>query len=461
MNMEENMKKITLGIIFLSMLLASACTAIEDENETQMPPEPTSPAETEVPEETAAPAEGGYAKSNLERETDPQVTPENIEALSQGNSAFALSFYDLIRQDGDNIIFSPISLSLALSMTMAGADTSTEQAMLEALKLTLPEEEVYPAFNALLLAIEESEQQSMGMQEDSDEGNFQLNIANSIWGQAGYDFKENFLDTIARHFGAGMYTVDYQQDPEAARNAINDWVEGETEDKIQDLIPPGAIDTLTRLVLANAIYFNGAWLYPFSETETEEAPFITLDGSETTVDMMNLSGERLSYARGENVQAVSLPYLSSDFAMTILVPDSGSFSAIEDELSPDSLSDVLESMQMVPVNLQMPKFDFESTVNAKDPLAALGMAEAFDADLADFSGITEAEELFITDVLHKATITVDEEGTEAAAATAVIVGIESAMPDEPISLVIDRPFLFMIRHQPTGTILFMGRVTQP
>ena len=461
MNMEENMKKITLGVIFLSMLLASACTAIDNGNETQMPSEPTSPAETEVPEETAAPAEGSYAKSNLERETEPQVTPENIEALSNGNSTFAISFYDLIRQDGENIIFSPLSLSLALTMTMAGAESTTEQAMLEALKLSLPEEEVYPAFNALMLAIEESEGQTMGMAEDSAEGNFQLNIANSIWGQSGYDFKENYLDTLARHFGAGMYTVDYQQDPESARNAINDWIEQETEDKIQDLIPPGAINPLTRLVLANAIYFNGAWLYPFNETGTEEALFTTLDGSEITVDMMKLSGERLSYAQGENVQAVSLPYLSPDFAMTILVPDSGSFSSIEDALSIDSLTDLMESMRMMPVNLQMPKFDFESTVNAKDPLKSLGMAEAFDPDLADFSGITEAEKLFITDVLHKATITVDEEGTEAAAATAVIVGIESAMPDEPISLVIDRPFLFMIRHQPTGTILFMGRVTQP
>ena len=455
------MKKITLGIIFLSLLLASACTTIEDGNGTQMPTEPTSPPETTAPEETPAPAEGGFAKSNLERETDPQVDPENIEVLSQGNSAFAISFYDLVRQDEDNIIFSPISLSLALGMTMAGAESTTEQAMLEALKLTLPEEEVYPAFNALLLAIEESEQQTMGMEDDTSEGNFQLNIANSIWGQAGYDFNQNFLDTLARHFGAGMYTVDYQQDPESARNAINEWVEQETEDKIQDLIPPDAINTLTRLVLANAIYFNGAWLYPFDETGTEEASFTTLDGSEITVDMMRLSGERLSYAQDENVQAVRLPYLSSDFDMTILLPDSGSFAAIEDGLTVDSLTALLESMQMTPVNLQMPKFDFETTVNAKDPLSALGMSEAFNPDIADFSGITEAEQLYITDVLHKATITVDEEGTEAAAATAVIVGVESMDPEEPISLVIDRPFLFMIRHQPTGTILFMGRVSQP
>lgn len=455
------MKKIILGILFLSLLLASACTAIEEGNETQMPTEPTSQPETTTPEETPAPAEGDYSKSTLDRETNPQVDPENLEALSQGNSAFALSFYDLVRQDGDNIIFSPISLSLALAMTMAGAESTTEQAMLEALKLTLPEEEVYPAFNALLLAIEESEQQTMGMQDDSSEGNFQLNIANSIWGQSGYDFNENFLDALAQHFGAGMYTVDYLQDPESARIAINEWVEQETEDNIQDLIPPGAIDTLTRLVLANAIYFNGAWLYPFDETGTEEAPFTTIDGSEITVDMMQLSGERLSYSRDENVQAVRLPYLSSDFDMTILIPDSGSFGAVEEGLSVDSLTALLESMRMTPVNLQMPKFDFETTVNAKEPLSALGMSEAFNPDIADFSGITEAEALFITDVLHKATITVDEEGTEAAAATAVIVGIESVETEEPISLVIDRPFLFMIRHQPTGTILFMGRVSQP
>lgn len=439
------MKKIIIGLTFLSLLLTASCNVIDN----AISPEPSTGTPNGV---------GGYVKSNLERETSPEVDPSQVQSLVKGNTAFATAFYDQIRQQSGNIIFSPISLSLALSMTMAGAETTTEDAMLAALRMTLPEEEVYPAFNALLLAIEESENAAP---EESEGSKFQLNIANSIWGQAGYDFKAPFLDTLARYFGAGVYNVDYIQEPEAARLAINDWVEEETEDKIQDLIPPGAINDLTRLVLANAIYFNGSWLYPFSQNGTTEEPFYLLDGSEITVEMMKLFWERLSYGEGEGYQAVSLPYLSPDFAMTILVPDSGEFVGFEESLNAEKLAAILNAMSAVQVDLRMPKFDFETSTDAKDPLKALGMSEAFDPDRADFSGMTEAEKLLITDVLHKATITVDENGTEAAAATAVIIGVESAMPGEPISLIIDRPSLFVIRHEPTGTILFMGRVTQP
>jgi serpin B len=330
--------------------------------------------------------------------------------------------------------------------------------MLEALQLNLPEDEIHAAYNALLLAIEAS--QELG-QDEMEGDQFQLNIANSIWGQSDYSFKADFLDILAQHYGAGIFSVDYRQNPEGARNAINDWVAEETEDKIEDLIPAGAIDPLTWLVLANAIYFNGSWLHPFSQNATAQAPFYTVDGSEISVDLMKLFGERFSYHQGQNLQALNLPYLSSDFVMTLLVPDEGGYEEFETSLTLDSLSEILSNMSFERVDLEMPKFDFESSVNANNPLIALGMGDAFDPERADFSGITEEEELMITDVLHKATITVDEEGTEAAAATAVIVGVTSAMPDEPISLVIDRPFMFMIRHLQTNTILFMGRVLQP
>jgi len=432
------MRKILISLIFISLLAISACNVIPNESESEI--------------------EGGYIKSNLQREMSPQVDPSQIEALADANTDFALSFFDQIRQDDENIIFSPISLSLALSMALAGAEDVTKSEMINALQLTQSEEEVHSAYNALLLAIEASQEETQGESEGTE---FQLNIANSIWGQAGYDFQEKYLDTLALNYGAGVYNVDYINNPEAARMAINDWVEEETQKKIQDLIPQGAIDTLTRMVLANAIYFNGSWLHPFEESATEEAPFNLLDDSQTPVDMMSLTGQSFNYGQGDNYQAVQLPYLSQDFSMIILVPNAGSFEEFEDELSSENLDSILNNLVYQPVDLKMPKFDFESTVNGKDPLSALGMAEAFDPDAADFSGITEVEKLFISDVLHKATITVDEEGTEAAAATAVIFGTKSAMPEEPISLVIDRPFLFLIQHQPTGTILFMGHVMQP
>jgi serpin B len=322
----------------------------------------------------------------------------------------------------------------------------------------VPEEEVYPAFNALLLVLEASENAEVNEMEGSE---FTLNIANSLWGQAGFELKTQFLDTLARYFGAGMYTVDFERAPEAARVAVNEWVADETEDKIKDLIPEGAVNELTRLILANAIYFNGSWMYPFTENATSQEDFTLLDCSKTTVDMMKMNGTGLSYMDGNDFQAVSLPYLSTDFSMLVLVPDEGQFTAFESTLDANSLLTIIGQMQSNQVALQMPKFDFEMATNANDALAELGMGEIFDPDAADFSGITEEDQLYVTSVLHKATITVDESGTEAAAATAVIMGIKSAMPEEPISLVIDRPFLFLIRHEPTGTILFMGRVVEP
>ena len=441
------MKKLIVGIVLLSLILMPSCSPMET---------PT----TEPTDESAdmTPVEGGYVKSDLAMENVPQANADQINALAQGNAQFASDFYALITENDGNLIFSPFSISLALSMAMAGAEASTEEVMMNALRMTLPEEEVYPAFNALLLAIETSEDTNADGLGGSE---FTLNIANSLWGQAGFELKTPFLDTLARYFGAGMYTVDYINNPEAARLAVNDWVAEETENKIKDLIPKGAVNELTRLILANAIYFNGSWMHPFTESATSQEPFTLLDGTETTVDMMKMGQTGLSYLQGENFQAVSLPYLSPDFSMLMLVPDEGQFSAIESTLDKDLLASILSQMQSNQVALQMPKFDFETSTNANDALTALGMSEIFDPDTADFSGITEEEKLYVTDVLHKATITVDESGTEAAAATAVIMGIKSAMPEDPISLVIDRPFLFLILHEPTGTILFMGRVVEP
>ncbi len=438
------MKKIIIAITLVSLVFIAACQAVEDIIEPVIEPE--------VPIDA-----GEQLTSELERETDPDVAPDQISTLAADNTAFALAFYDLIRHEEENIIFSPFSLSVALGMTLAGADGDTQTAMLEALQLTLPEEAVHPAFNALLWAIEESQQ----IPEDSDGNAFQLNIANSIWGQAGFGFHQDFIDTLAVNYGVGLYTVDYREDPEAARVAINDWVENETEGRIEDLIPENAIDILTRLVLANAIYFNGSWLNPFDESLTEEAPFFTLDESEIMVDMMRIFDERFQYYAGENYQAVHLPYLSTDFGMTILVPDSGAFDDVEENLSENMLFNLFDEMRSERLNLGMPKFDYETTINANEALEFLGMEVAFDPDVSDFTRMANVDDLHITDVLQKANITVDEEGTEAAAATAVIVGVESAPIDEPVALTIDRPFLYMIRHVPTGTILFLGRVTQP
>ena len=434
------MKTLTIFVI-CSIFLLSACSGVVVE-----------PTETPPPQNNET-----YSKSDLARVTSPDVPGNIIQQLANDNTTFALEFYDQVRDDEGNIIFSPISLSLALAMTLAGAETTTEDAMSEALQFSLPEDDLYNAFNALLLAINQSEQENI---ENNANSNFQLNIANSIWAQSGYNYEKTFLDILGENFGAGVFNVDYVQAPQMAREAINQWVEDETEEKIKDLIPSGAITDLTRLVLANAIYFKGAWRYQFDASQTAEAPFYRLDGSSINVDMMKLGSERLRYYQGQNYQVVSLPYMSPDFEMTIIMPELESFSEFESSLTQEELASIISTMNTEQIELEMPKFDFETTINANEALKSLGMSEAFVAGMADFSGITKDEDLLITDVLHKATIIIDEEGTEAAAATAVIVGLE-ALPPDPISLMIDQPFLFFIQHQPTGSILFMGRVTQP
>ena len=437
------MKKIIIGITILFLITLSACQNNSEDSE--LTPNKENPV---------------FVKSDLSRETSSTVAKDQVLRLAQDNSVFAFAFLDQLRQispGNENFVFSPLSLSLALSMTLAGAESETEQGMLEALQLSLPEEEIYPTFNALLLEIENSQKMT---KKGSEGSQFQLRIANSIWGQSGYDFESNFLDILARYFSAGLYNVNFKLNPGSARNAINDWVAEETQEKIENLIPEGAIDELTRLVLANAIFFNGSWLYPFDRSNTSQAPFTLLDGSEILVDLMKLNEKSLAYYRNDNFQVVSLPYLSSDFNMMLFVPDQGKFEDFENQFSAEKLTTAMDEMAFVTVDLSLPKFAFESMVNANDALKALGMEEAFDGDTADFSGITSGDELMITDVLHKTTITVDEEGTEAAAATAVIIGVRS-MPTEPISVVVDRPFYFTITHKPTNTILFLGKVVQP
>lgn len=399
-----------------------------------------------------------FAQSELEREQAPSISDEDMQALSEANAAFAFNFYNQIKDKPGNLVFSPLSLSLALSMTMAGAQGTTLSEMQQALAVEGLGEAVHPSMNALLQALAASE-----AEEDRKASGdpFQLNIANSTWGQAGFEINPAFLDLLAQHYGAGVYQVDFVQDAEAARQAINNWVSEETAGKIPDLIGEGVLSPLTRLVLANAIYFNGSWYYPFYEEATEKADFTLLDGKLASVDMMQLGTEQLAYARAEDYQLLRLPYLSQDFGMLLIVPEEGAFAEVEAGLDAQRFLDSQAEMQSRPVFLKMPEFDFESATDASEPLKQMGMPTAFDPVMADFSVITGEPNLYITDVLHKATVSVNEKGTEAAAATAVVMALKSAPPQEPINLVIDRPFLFAIQHLPSNTILFMGRVLQP
>ena len=388
------------------------------------------------------------SKSDLERETSPNVPSEDLVASVQGNSAFACDLYKKIRSDNSNLFFSPYSISAALAMTYAGARSETEQQMAETLHFALPQERLHPAFNALDLAL-------------ASEGNenFRLDIANALWGQVGYYFRSDFLDLLATNYGAGMWLVNFIEDAERARIKINDWVSEHTENKIENLLPPGAVDSLTRLVLTNAIYFHASWLVPFSESATEEDTFTLLDNSEVTVPMMSQEAS-FRYAEGEGYKAVELSYSDKDTSMLIILPALENFNEFEMTLNAERVSEIVENLVSTEVSLKMPKFEFEKSLALGQMLQEMGMSAAFDPYMADFSGIDDNRDLYITNVLHKAFISVNENGTEATAATAVIIGT-TALPPPPIEISIDHPFIFMIRHNSTGAILFLGRVLDP
>jgi serpin B len=396
------------------------------------------------------------AQSDKERVTSPSVgTPDRVDLVG-GNSMFAFDLYQYLKDEaGDaNLFYSPYSISVALAMTYAGAHGGTEQQMADTLHFTLPQEQLHPAFNWLDLALASRGEGAAG----KDDQGFRLNIVNAIWGQSGYKFLDTFLDTLAVNYGAGLRLLDFASDPEASRLTINDWVSDQTEGRIEDLIPQGLITPLTRLVLTNAIYFNAAWAEPFEESQTKDSAFHLLDGSQVTVPMMWHSAS-YGYAEGEGYQAVELPYDGHELSMVILLPEAGGFERFEDSLDAGRVDAILGSLGHQQVALTLPKFEFESEFGLADALAAMGMADAFSMD-ADFSGMDGTKELFIREVVHKAFVSVDEAGTEAAAATAVLMELKG-MATEPIQVTVDRPFLFLIRDLKTGTILFVGRVVNP
>ncbi len=393
------------------------------------------------------------AQSQLARETTPALPAGDLEALVGGNTAFAIDLYHALRRSDDNLFFSPHSISVALAMTYAGARGNTAEQMARVLHFTLPQAQLHPAFNALDLALQPA-------QPYGDERPFTLDIANSLWGERDYTFRAEFLDLLARNYGAGLRLTDFRTAPEPAREAINQWVSEQTKERIRDLIPAGAITPDTRLVLANAIYFLADWQQPFDPNLTDDAPFTLRDGTTVNIPMMRWEGaESARYARGAGYQTVELPYMGGKAAMMLIVPDAGTFDEFEAQLAAEQLADITAGLEWKQVILSLPKFTYESEFELSDVLMGLGMTDAFTN--ADFSGMDGTRNLAISAVIHKAFVAVDEKGTEAAAATAVIMKETSMMIDEPITLTVDRPFIYVIRDTQTGATLFLGRVTNP
>ena len=401
--------------------------------------------------------QGKLAESKLERIANPNVPASDSTQLFGGNTAFAFDLYQAVRSGTGNLVYSPYSISLALAMTYGGARGQTADQMAEVMHFTLPSEQFHPAFNLLSLNLSRRPDQ---VEDLAPADRFQLTIANSLWGQDGWSFLPEFLDLLSANYGAGLRLVDFKDHPDSARKQINHWVADQTKNRIKDIIPPGMPDPSTRLVLANAIYFKALWEEEFDPDVTRDGPFYPLNGEMVRVPIMSQGHEKtFSYAAGEGWQAIALPYKGGLTDMVIMVPDAGIFELFESSLTADRYAGIVSALEPQQVILSMPKFKFESSLGLKDTLIQMGMSDAFDPTQADFSGMDGKHLLYVGDVLHKAFIAVDEKGTEAAAATVVLM-MEASAP-QGIILEINRPFLYVIRDIPTGTILFMGRVLDP
>ena len=365
------------------------------------------------------PVKATVAQSDKPRVTAPAVNPAVSDVLVNGNSAFAFNLYQALKGADGNLFYSPFSISEALAMTYAGARGETEKQMAEVLQFQLSQMDLHPAFNSLDLQLAKRGQGAQG----ADGKGFRLHVVNALWGQQDFSFLPAYLDLLAENYGAGLRLLDFKNAAEPSRQTINEWVSEQTEQKIKDLLPPGSIDELTRLVLTNAIYFNAAWQSQFKPKDTADGQFHLLNGNEVTARMMHQTGP-FGYVKGSNYQAVELPYDGNELSMVVLLPSSDQFKAFEGNLTGQQVDEIILGIKNQPVALSMPRFKVESEFGLKETLSAMGMQVAF-TEAADFSGMDGKKDLIIQDVVHKAYVAVDENGTEAAAATGVIVGVTS------------------------------------
>ena len=415
-----------------------------------------SASSTSSPSDPSKPSnDGTVVASQQSRIMQPNVPDADATALRDGNTAFAADLYQVLRADpdwqGKNVFFSPYSISLALAMAYAGAHGTTETQMASAMHYTLPQARLHPALDALDLALA-----SRGQGAKGDDGKaFRLRVTNSMWGAPQTTFAPAYLDTLAQNYGAGVRLTDFAANPEAARGTINTWVDQQTEDRIKELLPVGSIDEATRLVLVNAIYFNAGWLTPFEKELTRASTFHGAAG-DASVQLMRQGGE-LSYAKGAGWQAVSLPYDGNELSFVAVLPDQ--LASFETAFSAEQAAAIASSLAPTYAEIELPKFKIEgASFSLKKALQARGMTDVFDDAKADLSGITATDRLHVSDVVHQAFVSVDESGTEAAAATAVIAAGTSAHTGDPIVVTFDHPFVFFVRDNATGAILFLGRV---
>ena len=389
----------------------------------------------------------------------------NKQLIVTGNNKFALNLYAKLRSKEGNLFFSPYSISTALAMAHAGARGQTELQMAKVLHFPIIAK---PGTELSSKLIPDRHQFASvfgkiikDLNNRGKKGGYELRVANALWGQEGYEFLEEFLELIKTNYGGRLNEVDFVRAAETARKTINTWVEKETNDKIKNLIQKGVLNSMTRLVLTNAIYFKGNWARQFKEDRTKDAPFTLASGQKVDVAMMNQTAE-FNYMETESFQGLELPYVDDELSMIILLPkEFDGLDEFEKTLTVEKLSKWMGELHNREVRVSIPKFKMTSQFGLASVLKSMGMTDAFSANAADFSGMNGKRDLFISAVIHKAYVDVNEEGTEAAAATAVTMKLTSIEPTRIPVFRADHPFLFIIRDNHSGSILFIGRVMNP
>ncbi|TMB63305.1 MAG: serpin family protein [Chloroflexi bacterium] len=378
--------------------------------------------------------------------------PNAAKRAATGIQALALDLYRELAVERTNLAFSPYSAASALAMTRVGAAGRTAQEMDQVLHAAQIGD-VDAAFNALDLALAKR----AGSYPSFGGASLDLATANRLWAQRDFHFENAFLDGLSAYYGAGVGVVDFVNARDAARGAINKWVSDRTKARIPELVKDGILDELTRFVLTNAIYMKAQWTRPFPKTATKAAPFRRLDGTEVSAQLM-ADFKSFPYAKSGEIQAIGLPYVGG-LSMVAIVPDAGTFAAFERSMDAQRISSIVDALQFQAVDLRFPRFTFRTAAPLKPALTHLGMRLAF-TEAADFSGISRQEHLILQNALQETFIAVDEEGTEATAATAFFGGATGG-PSQWVELTVDRPFLFLVRDDETGAILFLGRVLDP
>jgi serpin B len=430
-------------LVSAALVTAAGCTRPGTEPEGAPRPD-----EIATPEEPMPPASGTTTTPTPEPPKPDSGPVKTAAEAAADNNALGIDLYKRALQGKENVFLSPHSISVALAMTYAGARGDTAAQMSESLHFEVPPERLHPGFQALNQTIRPAA-----------EAGYQLSVANALWGMKGHAFQPAFLEVLRTSYEAPLQEVNFA-DSEAARTTINDWVARATNDKIKDLIPPGVIDGLTRLVLTNAIYFKGDWAAKFDAKDTKPLPFKVLQGKPVKTPLMHQTAE-FGYRETDDAQVLSLPYKGEALSMIVVLPrKTDGLPELEAKLDAETLKGYVEGLEQRKVSVFLPRFKLEASFSLSGELAALGMKDAFDPDRADFSAMDGTRDLFVKEVIHKAFVEVNEEGTEAAAATGVVVGVRS-LPAPPPELRADHPFLFFIRHEATGSVLFIGRLARP